>query len=212
MGAYGSPDFTPKTKEYSKKSNNFIVCSECGFEYSKKFKKCPKCGKKNKKISWWLLIIVIVVIGIVYSSGSEENNSDNSIPNNSTEISQKQNEEPVISKEEYKAQCVSVSYTDVARNPNNYTGKKAMFRGKVIQVQEIGKSVTLRIDVTQGNYGLWEDTVYVDYIRKSDDESRILEEDIVTLYGEIMGIKSYTSVLGNQISIPHLKAEYITIN
>ena len=90
--------------------------------------------------------------------------------------------------------------------------QKATFKGKVIQVQESGKRVVLRVNVTQGEYGLWEDTIYVDYQRKTDTESRVLEEDIITLYGEIKGIKDYTAVFGNQISIPHLIAEYIDIN
>lgn len=210
MGAYGSPDLTPKIKDYSKKSNNFIICPKCSFEYSKKLKKCPKCGNKTKKSSWWIFVVIIIIIGIVYSSGNEENNGSKSSKNNTTAVSQ--NEEPVLSEEEYKTRCGSIAYKDIARNPTDYEGKLAVFRGKVIQVQEMGKSVVLRINVTQGNYGLWEDTIYVDYRRKSDTESRILKEDIVTLYGEIKGIKNYTSVLGNQISIPHIKAEYISIN
>lgn len=91
-------------------------------------------------------------------------------------------------------------------------GKKAVFNGKVIQVQESGKRVTLRVDVTEGEYGIWSDTVYVDYRRKDDNESRVLEEDMITIYGEIEGIKHYTAIFGNQVSIPHLEAEYIEIN
>lgn len=214
MGAYGSPDLTPKIKDYSKKSNDFIICPKCGFEYSKKLKKCPKCGKKTKKSSWLLFVIIIIIIGIAYSSSTEDNSGNNSNKNsiNTHSQSETKNEAPVLTEEEYKAQCGSIAYKDIARNPTDYEGKLAVFRGKVIQVQEIGKSVVLRINVTQGNYGLWDDTIYVDYRRKSDTESRILEDDIVTLYGEIKGIKSYTSVLGNQISIPHIKAEYININ
>lgn len=41
--------------------------------------------------------------------------------------------------EEYKASCNSVSYIEIARNPNNYIGQKAVFGGKVIQVQENGE-------------------------------------------------------------------------
>ena len=76
---------------------------------------------------------------------------------------------------------------------------------------ENGNTVVLRVDVTEGTY-LWSDTVYVNYRRKSDNESRILEDDIITMYGELAGIKEYTSALGISISIPSLTAVYIEIN
>lgn len=121
-------------------------------------------------------------------------------------------EEIVLSEDEYKAQCSSVAYEDIARNPNDYIGQKAVFKGKVVQVQETyGENIVLRINVTKGQYDWWDDTIYVDYKRKDDNESRVLEDDIVTVYGEIKGIKTYTAVLLNQISIPHIKAEYIDI-
>ena len=58
---------------------------------------------------------------------------------------------------------------------------------------------------------MWDDTIYDDYKRKDDNESRVLDDDIVTVYGEIKGIKDYRAVLGNQISIPHIEAAYIDI-
>ena len=54
--------------------------------------------------------------------------------------------------------------------------------------------------------------LYIDYKRKSDMESRVLENDIITVYGIMNGIKTYTSVFGNQISIPYLLAEYVEFN
>ena len=134
------------------------------------------------------------------------------IPNNQgTTESAVPTAQPVISAEEYKANCESVPYIDLSRNPNNYVGQNAVFTGQVVQVQENGNAVTLRINVTKDKYGIWDDTCYIDYQWKDSSESRILENDIVTVYGTIKGIKSYTAVLGNQISIPHIAAEYIDI-
>lgn len=67
------------------------------------------------------------------------------------------------------------------------------------------------MNITKNQYGYWEDTIYVDYERKSANESRILEDDIITLYGELNGIKKYIAVLGNEISIPHFVAKYINV-
>lgn len=203
------------------REKGMVYCSSCGVQHSKKLKKCPQCGKKITKAfyqKWWFWLLIIVVFAAISSSDEQtvqqepvEIQTEQTAKKQSEQTTEKKTEIPVLSEEEYKALCESIAYVDIARNPGNYTGQKAYFRGKVIQVQESGKKVVLRIDVTQGEYGIWEDTVYVDYHRKSDDESRILEEDIVAVYGEIKGIKTYTAVLGNEISIPHLAAEYVEL-
>ena len=130
--------------------------------------------------------------------------------------------EPTTSKKEYKKACKKYAYKDIARNPNDYKGKLAKFTGQVVQVQESSflgvESVNLRVNVTaeenqfaDGGY-LYSDTVYVTYYRTDESESRILEDDIVTIYGELTGIETYTSVTGASISIPSMTAEYIDIN
>lgn len=111
----------------------------------------------------------------------------------------------------YKEKCNEYSYTDIARNPDKVKGEYAKLAGEVIQVLESGKSVTLRVNMTKGKYGYYSDTVYVTYTRKSDDEDRILEDDIVEIYGELDGLETYTAVLGQEVSLPKIYAEYITI-
>ena len=121
----------------------------------------------------------------------------------------KKSEEEI--KNEFIASCQDFSYEDIARNPNNYKGKNAKFTGKVIQVQEgLLNSVTLRVEVTQGEYGIWDDTVYVNYKYKDDNESKILEDDIITMYGTIDGLKTYTTILGGEVTIPEMTVKYIT--
>lgn len=121
------------------------------------------------------------------------------------------------SKEEYKKDCKSYTYKEISRNPKNYVGKKAKFEGEVVQVMENKNSVTLRVNVTKTENSLMEsgylysDTIYVEYTRKSDSESRILDDDIVTMYGVLNGTKSYSSVLGGEVTIPLFNAEYIDI-
>ena len=187
-------------------NKNMLYCQKCGTKYSRFFRKCPNCGAKHAQPfynRWWFWILAIFFFLFMYAQ---------TIPNNQgTMESAVPTAQPVISAEEYKASCESVSYIDLSRNPNNYVGQNAVFTGQVVQVQENGNAVTLRINVTKDKYGMWDDTCYIDYQRKDSNESRILENDIVTVYGTIKGIKSYTAVLGNQISIPHIVAEYIDI-
>lgn len=211
MGVYGSPDLNNQNT-YTDNNKSMTYCAYCGCHYSKHMRKCPDCGKKHARPfyqKWWFWFFVLVLLCNIF--GSSNRPVSTSPIEQEGQTSAVQSEITVISEEEYKSQCVTVSYTDIARNPNDFVGQKAVFTGQVIQVQENGKNTVLRVSVTQGDYGIWEDTIYVDYSRKSDEESRILEDDIVTLYGELNGLMHYTAVFGNQISIPHVLAQYIDI-
>ena len=102
---------------------------------------------------------------------------------------------------DFISQCEYLSYNDVERNPDSYKGTYVKISGSVVQVSEGWfNSVTLRIDCSG-------DVWYVTYVR-NDGESRILEGDWITCYGICDGVKSYTSVLGSQITIPSLDMKY----
>lgn len=113
-------------------------------------------------------------------------------------------------KEAYIASCEKYDYKAIERDPDNYKGKNVFFSGEVIQVLEttvFGSTViTLRIKEEYDYDKIW----YVTYYKK-DGESRILEDDYVTVYGKCDGVTSYTAVLGNPITIPSVKAEYINL-
>ena len=114
---------------------------------------------------------------------------------------------------EYKASCGSYAYKDIARNPDTYKGKHAVFTGEVIQVQQEElyglMFYVLRVDVTKsGSY--YTDTVYVTYCTTTS-APRILEDDIIVMYGELTGEKTYTTVMGASVTIPSFSAEYIDI-
>ncbi|MBR7072055.1 MAG: hypothetical protein IKI33_00365, partial [Eubacterium sp.] len=68
-----------------------------------------------------------------------------------------------------------------------------------------------RIAVTKDDWGYdIDDIVYVTYTQR-EGESRILEDDIVTFYGEYAGLMSYESTLGGKITIPEVNAKYIVL-
>lgn len=114
----------------------------------------------------------------------------------------------------YKKNCSKVAYKEIARNPDKYTGQQVKYTGKVSQVIEStwGTSVTLLVNVTKDEYGFYDDAIYVNYTPSSSGEGRVLEEDIITIYGEFEGLTSYTSVLGAKITVPQVSAQYIDIN
>lgn len=112
--------------------------------------------------------------------------------------------------EQYKAKCSEYDYETIARDPDEYMGTYAKYTGEVIQVLEDGNEYQLRVNITKGKY-VYSDTIYVVYTRK-DGESRLYEDDIITIYGMNLGTISYESVLGSTITLPCVYTEYIELN
>lgn len=102
---------------------------------------------------------------------------------------------------EYVSGCETVVYKDVERNPSDFEGRYIAVTGEVIQVSEGWfNTVTLRI---KNEDGTW----YATYTRE-DNEPRILEDDIITAYGECTGVETYSTVLGSKMTIPAMEIEY----
>ncbi|MCR5667357.1 MAG: hypothetical protein K6G01_11095 [Eubacterium sp.] len=114
-------------------------------------------------------------------------------------------------KKQYKKSCESVEYNAIARDPDSYIGKNIKFYGQVIQVMESGDDVTLRIATKEEEYlGYYDDIVLVAYTY-ADGDSKILEDDMITVWGECLGTTTYESVLGGDITIPSMAAKYVKI-
>lgn len=105
-------------------------------------------------------------------------------------------------RESYIAECVAVSYADVERNPDNYKKTKIKVSGSVEQVIEGWfNTVTLRVKDSNGN------TWVISYLRQ-EGESRILEGDSITAYGECNGVTNVTNLLGQQMTYPSMNMKY----
>ena len=98
------------------------------------------------------------------------------------------------------------AYADVARNPDAYKGQKIAFTGKVLQVMDGDKEVDVRIATD----GAWDNIVFAGYDPNIIDY-RILEDDMVTIYGTCIGLYSYTSALGAKISLPGMYLDAIEL-
>lgn len=107
----------------------------------------------------------------------------------------------------FKEGCSALTYEQVARDPDAYRGEKATFTGEVIQVMQEGDTYTLRVNVTPTSYG-YKDTILVLYPAKAGDQ-RILEDDVVTLYGVMAGMYTYETVMGAELTVPLMSAQYV---
>lgn len=108
----------------------------------------------------------------------------------------------------YKSSCKSISYKNLARSPKEYEGTKVKFKGKVVQVCSEASSPryysTYRVATANG----YDDVVYI-YVDNYGSDSRILEDDWITFYGEYDGLYEYTTVLGANKTIPSVKVKYL---
>ena len=171
--------------------------------------------KKIFVISIMLLFSLLFFVGCgnTPTNSSESNtNADADTSSNSESSENIDITEPEETKEEYINSCKEYTFKEIARNPNNYINKRAKFTGEVIQVQEENGTVVIRLNVTKSEYDYYEDTILVGYKYKDENESKILEDDIITVYGELKGNTSYESVLGSEVTLPLLIVNYVEIN
>lgn len=97
-----------------------------------------------------------------------------------------------------------ISYDELARTPDDYEKKKVKFSGKVLQAVEGTSEINIRLAV-DSNYNK---VLYCGY-NPSIVESRVLEDDIITIYGTSLGLYSYKSTMGGTITIPSVYVERI---
>lgn len=118
-----------------------------------------------------------------------------------------------MSEEDYKAACSEYSYEDLLRNPDTLNGEKAVFKGEVMQVMEdsfLGVTyIGYRIDLATD--ALFDTEDIVAYYTLQEGESRILVGDMVTVWGELTGIETFTLERGGEVSVPTLDVRYIKL-
>lgn len=99
--------------------------------------------------------------------------------------------------EEAKGYETGITYDQLARTPDDYKGKKVKFKGEVVQVIQGDDEIQIRLALDD-NY----DKVLLCAYEPSIVKSRVLEDDTITIYGTSVGLISYESTLGGQITIP----------
>ncbi len=103
-----------------------------------------------------------------------------------------------------KANAQPIEYAHLKKNPDRYAGEYVKYTGEIIQIMEGDDITTIRLAVTKDEWGYnYDDVIYIEYSGLTD----YIEEDIITVYGEIYGEYSYTSQAGWEISIPALIAD-----
>ena len=100
------------------------------------------------------------------------------------------------------------TYTQIARDPDSYSGKKMTFKGKVLQEGDAGSGLKyVRLAINSD----YDQVMFITYA--SDVvEYRILDDDIITIYGSCLGDYSYETVMGATVTIPWINADIIDMS
>lgn len=99
--------------------------------------------------------------------------------------------------EEKAGYDTGITYEQLARTPDDFENKKVKFTGKVVQLIEGDYSNSIRFAVNSD----YDNMLYCEY-DKNIVSTRVLEDDVITIYGTSYGLYSYQSTMGGQITIP----------
>lgn len=106
--------------------------------------------------------------------------------------------------------CVgnSVPYDDLFRDNESYIGDIVYYRGEIIQVRESFGSYDWRVATGENQYlGYVGDVIWGNYAGP-----RYLEGDVIELCGVVKGLKTYTAVLGQQVTVPEVDVVWVTLS
>lgn len=200
--------------------NKMTTCKHCGAEIAASAKVCPQCGGKNKppiyKRWWFIVIIVLIVLSAIGGSGSSSDGSASSSKATSkasaSTASSVASVAPEISEDDYKAECQTVDYKELCRYPEKYEGTKIVVKVKVSQIIDAnfsGSEKAWRTYTDNSGYGFYADDEYYMLDKRGGNAVKILEDDIITVYGEFTGLEKITRALTSTTDeLPRIEVKY----
>lgn len=129
----------------------------------------------------------------------EKANEEKKIAEEKAKKKEAEEKKKASEEKEKKGYDTGITYKQLARTPDDYEGEKIKFNGKVIQVMEGDGVVQIRLAVG----GDYDNIMLCEYLSSTVD-SRVLEDDYITVYGSSTGLITYTSTMGGEITIPSM--------
>ncbi len=156
-----------------------------------------KPKKKTGCGTWFLSFLLLGIIFVIL------------IPAYKSYTKKQEAEQLSTNKADYRT---NITYEDLARKPDQYKGTLVCFKGRVVQVLDSSSNVTIRLATKNEQYfGYQGDVLYCTISKDFLNGGRLLEDDIITIYGKADGIKEYTAILGNTIQIPSVVVRIVDI-
>lgn len=118
-----------------------------------------------------------------------------------TDTVKEEQKEPTLSPDEYKAQCQDVNCNDIMRNPDQYKGQKFKITVKIMSASHKITTGTYYKAYTDDGSGYYMDKMVWIFDKRDEKEegyTKILEDDIVTFYGEFDGLQETKNALNGE--------------
>lgn len=119
---------------------------------------------------------------------------------------------PEISEDAYKAQCRQMDYKELSRYPDKYKGTKVMVKVRVAQIVSAnfsGSRKAWRAYTDNSGYGFYADDEYYMLDKRGGDAVKILDDDIINVYGEFTGLEKITRALTSTTDeLPRIEVKY----
>jgi len=199
--------------------SKMTTCKHCGAEIAASAKVCPHCGGKNKppfSALRTILAVIIILVGIsqIFSglSGGSSSSSSKSTSKSSTSTASSVASVPEISEDDYKAECQTVDYKELCRYPEKYEGTKVTLTVQVKQIIDAnfsGSEKAWRAYTDNDGYKFYMDDEYYMLDKRGGDAVKILEDDVITVYGEFTGLEKITRALTSTTDeLPRIEVKY----
>lgn len=199
--------------------SKMTTCKHCGAEIAASAKVCPHCGGKNKPPiykRWWFIVIVVLIvlsaIGGSSSSSSSSTSGSKSTSKASASTASSVASVPEISEDDYKAECQTVDYKELCRYPEKYEGTKVTLTVQVKQIIDAnfsGSEKAWRAYTDNDGYKFYMDDEYYMLDKRGGDAVKILEDDVITVYGEFTGLEKITRALTSTTDeLPRIEVKY----
>lgn len=94
-----------------------------------------------------------------------------------------------------------LDFKQLDKNPDKHEGELVKYSGEIVQIMENDDSTELRLGLGEYN----QDVIYVYF----NDVTDFVEEDKITVYGEVIGSYTYDTTIGGQVTLPLILADIV---
>lgn len=106
----------------------------------------------------------------------------------------------------YKKQASRVSYGNLMREPEKYEGMVVTFAGQVFdRIDEQDYYYLYLHSKYDEYYGYYDDVIII----KVEKNIKVIEQDIIRFYGVFKNLHTYTTIRGDEITVPFIEAEIV---
>lgn len=120
-----------------------------------------------------------------------------------------------LSEDKYKELCAEVDYKDLCRYPDKYSHQRIKVKVKIQQVMDsslFSSEKAYRMMTDNDGYGLYLDDEYYVIDERDSGAVKLLEDDIVVIYGKFGGMKKVTRALTwTTDEVPSIEMKYAEI-